>query len=251
MSATFKLITGLCDEMIDPALPKPDVAFTPLWGLQNWLAAAIAQEPTDAGITVDGTVDLTLRGPVTRWLGYAFGNPRILPSAAAQLLPMNPGDPNPFFQIVDAVEREGGTLSLGDNPLALATATNVTRKEWLQVPYGQAAYMTGGDLMGLGLFLEFATEAALDANVPTAWPDRTYAELIDPDDPESGTQAVAHTYNTYPGAAPVQLGDKWYKEASNGIRYLHASEWAPVTLVVDAPYTVITQDAYRAIAAAN
>jgi hypothetical protein len=239
---TFKVITGLCDEMIDPTLPKADVVGGPLQGLNGWLQAALAQEPNDAAVSGD----LSLRGPVTRWIGYAFGNPRMLPSEAAALLPLQPGDPNPFFQIVDAVEREGGDLKVGNSPLEMAEASPIVRKEWLQIGYCFALVYTGGDAIGFPVY--FVVDD-LTVEVPETFPNRTYTVLADPEDPESESTEVVHTWESWyqgpqPFSPPVEIDGTYYCVNANTWdrgKPLDASVW--VMGGVDA----ITVDQYQSL----
>lgn len=226
---TYQVITGLVDEMIDPTLPKAGVVNTPLYGLNGWLVGALAQEPED------DPQDLTKRGPVTRWIGYAFGNPRITKVQASALLPLQPGDPNPLFQITDAIVREGGSIQVGNSPLDLASAGPVVRAEWDQPHYAIASVITGGDTVGMEVVFEIDDPAA---EVPASFPDRTYTEYADPEDPESGTEVV-HTWATWgldgnrPDLAPEQIGDKWYRSSQLGSAFgapMPASAWVPAAL---------------------
>lgn len=225
---TFKVLTGLVDELIDPALPKSSVEGSPLQGLNGWLAAALAAESDDA--------DLTKRGPVTRWIGYVFGDPRMTKAQAQATLPVEPGEPNPLFQICDAIIREGGSIRVGDSPLAMATVENVDRKEWQKVGYAQALVLTGGDVLDMLVYFEIDD---ITAEVPATFPNRNYTQLSDPEDPESGIEVI-HTWETWganegdsAGDLPVQIGDKWYRtsrDRNNGGDYIPASAWVPASL---------------------
>lgn len=224
MQTFFKLITGLCDEMIDPGLPKSTEkgsALNQSTGLNAWLGGALQREPNDT----DVAGDLTLRGPVTRWIGYVFGDPRMLPSIAQSKLPIEPGDPNPFFQIIDAVKREGGRVEVGDSWDAPAYIYGITREEWRQVGYAIAAVMAGGDVYGLPVWFEFDAEGDLDNDVPVTFPNATYSVPSDPEDPESEMVETNHTWRTWTRINPEQQGDKWYLESSDGSMHLEASAW--------------------------
>lgn len=175
----YLVLTGLVDEMISPSLPKADDVSGPLYGLHMWMLGALAAEPDP--------VELSERGPVTRWIGYAFGQPRITKTDAAALLPLQPGDPNPLFQVTDAVVREGGSIELGSSDLELATAYPITREEWKNPGYTQALVLTGGDSMGLQVYFE--VDDVTD-EIPTTFPNRTYSVLSDPDDLDSGVDTV-------------------------------------------------------------
>jgi hypothetical protein len=203
---TFYAITGLVDELIDPTLPKADVPGSPLsstTGLNAWLAGALAAESDDP--------DLTLRGPVTRWFGYAFGEPRMTKADAIALLPLQPGDPNPLFQICDAIAREGGDVSVGSGPFEIASIGKVQRAEWLEAAYGQVLVMTGGDAEDLVVYFEIDD---LTDEVPATFPNRTYTELSDPEDPESGVEVI-HTWATW---GQNSGGSEWLYER-NGKHY--------------------------------
>lgn len=244
MSIRFTVLTGFCDEMLDPNFPAPGAGgtFNPLANLNAWITAAIAQEPDDVAVAGN----LALRGPITRWVGYAFGNPRMLPSAAAALLPLQPGDPNPFFQIVDAVEREGGTLKLGNSPFAPATAYPISREEWHKIGYYVALAMTGGDAEGAQVYFQVSS---LSDAIPATFPNRTYFT----GDEESQVENI-HTWETWyegmPGHAPRQIGGNWYCSSANTWgrgEHVKASEWLPAYL---GGLTVLSQGDFAAVEAA-
>lgn len=222
---TYSVITGLCDEMIDPRLPKSTEAGSPLQGLNQWLSAGLAAEPQDA----DVASDLSLRGPITRWLGLYFGDPRMLPSVAASKLPLEPGDPNPFFAVIDAIKREGGQVNLGSGPTELASAFPVSRAEWQQIGYCIALVVTGGDVTGMQVYFEISD---LSAEVPASFPNRTYSQF-DEANPEAEPTEVTHTWATWyggmPGHDPIEIGGQFYCSSANTWdrgRPLAASAWA-------------------------
>lgn len=111
-------LTGLTDELIDTALPS-----SALDTLNAVLAGGLALEP--------GSVTGSTRGPLTRWFGYTFGQPRMTREQAEQLLPLVPGDPNPFFVAIDSSTQEGQIIERGLGPLDLSTVKGVTRESWL------------------------------------------------------------------------------------------------------------------------
>lgn len=234
MPVEYVVLTGLVDEMIDPRLPKstdpPPAGWSvnPTAGLNAWLTAALAAEPDDAQIAGD----LTKRGPVTRGLAFLFGQPRMLPSQAAALLPLEPGDPNPFFPIVDAVEREGGDVQVGSGPLELARCRYVTRAEWLQPGYAAALVMTAGDAFGL---LVYTPVADMSADVPANFPNRVAVDGSDPENPVESVRSWAdwiagpQAWETIAGDGVtfVPLVDTW-----NQGQILPASTWLAAGLAV-------------------
>jgi hypothetical protein len=221
MNVYYKVLTGLADEMIDPLIPKSSIENTPLYGLNAWLNAAILQEPSDEDI--DG--DLTLRGPVTRWIGYAFGQPRISRSEAINLLPIEPGDPNPLFQIFDSIDKESGSsVVFGDSTFELTTAGPVKRPLWLAKEYVIALVLTGGDAVNYQVWFEFDDP---DSETPSLLPNSTITEYINE---ENVTRQLKWSEWMEPETQQIlQYGDKYYKPAvnNNGVPML-ATEWVPL-----------------------
>lgn len=212
----YIVLTGLADEMIDPTLPPSSDPTGPLYGLNGWLQAGIAAEPDDA--TIAG--DLSKRGPITRWLGYAFGQPRITHTAASALLPLEPGDPNPFFQIIDAISREQGEVRLGTTPTSPASAEPVTRDIWKTPEYAMALVLTGGDAINLPVFFGVTDTAAtcpFDAS-------KTWAEYY-----------AAYT-------PKVSGGIPYYENLYAGAGYIPASVWFGA--YYSGAMTVISKQAY-------
>lgn len=84
----------------------------------------------------------------------------------------------------------------------------------------------GGDIFEMPVFFEFDSEDDLDDEVPAKFPDRTYTELADPEDPESGVTKT-HTWRTwYPRHEPKEHGGKWYKSSETNEKAIPASCWA-------------------------
>jgi hypothetical protein len=241
MSTTFKIITGLCDEMIDPTLNRHDAAQeqrdveNTMEMLNNWMSMVISQEPSDDEVGSDPTK----RGELTRWIGYAFGNPRISRTEAQNTLPLLPGDPNPLFQVIDAAKREGGNVELGNSTLDVATISGIKRDEWKRPIYAKLAVMTGGDVSNMQCFVAIP-ESDLDNEVPETFPKRTYT---DPDDQSENPSTLVHTWRTW---RPVKVIEEvGYIELSDGSNYLKASEWANtpiwVNVISRVQYTQIAQ----------
>lgn len=196
----YKIVTALADELIDPNIPQAS-----LDGLNNWLRAGIALEPNPLESQPE------LRGPITRWIGYTFGKPRITKTEAEALLDLVPGDPNPFFQVLDAVTREGGILTVGESPEELSEAAPITREIWLTLDYVSAVVMSGGDVEGYQVFFGVDDPSV---EVPLYFPQRTYTEVIDGVETE-----LVHTFNTWgaPYHTLTEINGKFYR--SNAVGY--------------------------------
>lgn len=226
--ATYKVITALVDELIDPILPKPD-APGPLQNLNIWLRQAIQLEPD--------TADPSERGPVTRWLGCAAGIWRITKTQALTLLPILPGDPNPFFPIIDSVSREGGKIIIGNGPYELSTAENVNRPMWKTPEYAVALVLTGGDAIDLPVWFEIT--------------DPTEICPFSTQNPITGEYETWETWGTFGESHKPQLiGGKWYRSncvgASGAI--MKASEWFPA---YSQGLKIISESDFRSIQLAN
>lgn len=229
MGTRYEVITGLIDEMVDPSLPKAEVENTPLYWLNQWLSAGIALEPD--------TDDLTLRGPITRWVGLVFGKPRMTKTEALEVLadPIQPGDPNPFFQVIDSVSREGGTVAPGATPFAMAYAEPVTRELWKTPQYAAALVLTGGDAIDLEVWFE-----------------------IDSPDDDCPLQPGTPWSEWGQGGANDELanpvGEKYYRTnadygSPNSGKKIPASQWVP--LYMQGQLKVLSKAEYQAVVAAN
>lgn len=206
MNVKYLIPTGFADELLAADLPRASEAGTPLHGLHQWMHAAITKEPND----LETISNLPKRGELTRWIGYVFGNPRILKTKAKAYLPLEPGDPSLFFYVVDAANREGGTVSLGESSLDLATVEPILRPRWMTPQFATAVVMAGGDTEGL----------------------LVYFEIDDPTDscPFSGEGQTWNEWGTYGDShLPVQRGDKWYRSSRVGKEGtpMKSSEWVP------------------------
>lgn len=219
--ARFEVPTGLIDEMIDPTLAKANVSGGPLHGLAAWMAGAMSVEPTDLQMAGD----LTLRGPITRWIAYVFGNPRMTRTQADAMLPIQPGDPNPFFQIIDAVSREGGSVVPGNGPLAMASIFPVVREEWRKPGYAMACVAVGGECYDLPVYFQIPDPTS---EVPATFPNRV--ATFDGE----GNAATYHTWETWgtngsDGHGVIDIGGTYYRSSCNihsGGDPIKASEWA-------------------------
>lgn len=130
--ATFTIPTGLTDEMIDPTYPAA--------------ALATLNAMLDAGLQQESAVATGPdRGPLTRWYGYVFGQPRALRPQAEVIHPLTPGDPNPFFQALDSATQDGSVIERGPTPTSPATLRGVTREMWLTLPHLALLVSAGGD----------------------------------------------------------------------------------------------------------
>lgn len=223
----YEVITGLIDEMVDPTLPKADNQSGPLYWLNAWLSSGLAIEPDPE--------DPTERGPVTRWIGYAFGNPRMTKTEALAILPIQPGDPNPFFQVIDSIKREGANVVVGPTPASMAYAEPVIRDTWKTPQYAAALVLTGGDAIDLPVYFEFDDP---DADCPlqpgTTWRNWKQGEAND---------------------QPNQYGEKWYRSNDDYARLtfsgkpINASAWVPAYMA--GQLTVLSGAEMAAIRKAN
>jgi hypothetical protein len=198
----FLIPSGLLDEMISTKLSP-----TFLSGLNTWVQAALMQEPASPTTPNE-------RGQLTRWLGYAFGNPRITRDAALALLPLQPGEPNPYFTILDAISRESGDYVTPDeNAETLATVGPVTRLIWQLPVYGVAIVMGRGDVIDMPVWFE------IDSPSLTC-PFSTTGEIWN----DWGTYGESHK--------PQQFGTKWYRSNAVGAsgELMRASQWVPYVL---------------------
>lgn len=216
----FIMITGLIDEMVSSLLP-PYGQGGPLDGLNAWMLSALNSEPESPEFTYE-------RGPVTRWVGTYFGNPRMSRAEAIATMPIQPGDPNPFFQIIDAATRESADyIKATDNMLSLVEVGPITREIWLIPEYGLAIYLTGGDVINMPVFFEIDNITDL---CPFSFEkielDENLEEIITP-------QETWETWGTHGDShKPQKIGEKWYRSSNVGSSgsILKASEWAPLML---------------------
>lgn len=227
MGTRYEVITGLIDEMVDPALPKADDQQGPLYWLNVWLSAGLALEPDP--------IDPVERGPITRWIGYTFGNPRISKTEALAMLPIQPGDPNPFFQVIDAVKREGATVVVGPTPTSMAYAEPVTRDAWRTPQYAAALVLTGGDAIDLEVWFEIDSP---DDDCPLQ-PGTPWSEW---------GQGGANDELSRP------VGEKYYRTnadygSPNSGKKIPASQWVP--LYMQGQLKVLSKAEYQAVVAAN
>ena len=137
--AIITIATGLTDQAIDPALPDAYLA-----NLNALLAAGLAAEPADA----TGPD----RGQLTRWFGYVFGGyvpgkPRMTRAEAEAILPLTPGDPNPFFEALDSATQDGLVIERGKLPTDPATLRGVTRDLWLSLSHLALLVSAGGECL--------------------------------------------------------------------------------------------------------
>lgn len=203
---TFMVPTGLLDELISSQLPHYGQG-GPIDGLNAWFLAGIQKEP-------QSPANLYQRGPLTRWFGYAFGDPRIMRDAAIAKLPLQPGDPNPFFPVVDAITREGANTITPSNDMTTPVAVGpVTRDMWRLPEYAMVLALCGGDVIDMPVWFEIddATDECPFSDSGETW--ETW-----------GVFGESHK--------PLPMGNKWYRSNAVGQsgELLRASQWVPVSI---------------------
>ena len=185
------------------------------------------------------------RGPLTRWVGYEFGNPRITHQEAKDLLGVTPespaanleaGDPNPFFAFIDSIDKSGNFLERTDTEAKLVTVNNDDLK-WIDVNRCLLLYAVGGDVEGLTVFF-VVPEANYQDDVPVGFPFSTITELVDEE--EVTRQRTWEEWKSPNHTHELIEGNYYIPSTSWGV-HMKASEWVPfvlgglVTTVVDRP----------------
>lgn len=227
MKIHYQLPVGLTDEMIWPNYPTEA-----LTQLNQGLAGGLAVEPANGG------------GPITRFIGYKLlGKPRATRAESQAMLPLQPGDPSPFFDPVDDISRdpEAKVLRTYGTPVDLVTAGPSDRPDWctptrlaLLAMAGGRAYWTN-EVDGLPVYFQL-TQEQYESPVPAPLGD--------------GIETWA-TWGTFEGNhAPQQSGEYWYRSSAMGQSgaNLEISDWLPLYF---AGFTVLTIDEYQAIVYVN
>ena len=130
---------------------------------------------------------------------------------ADAMLPIQPGDPNPFFQIIDAVSREGGSVVPGNGPLAMASIFPVVRKNGeSRVRYGVCR--------SWWRVLRFARLLS-DTRSPHQRFPATFPNRVATFDGE-GNAATYHTWETWgtngsDGHGVIDIGGTYYRSSCN------------------------------------
>lgn len=228
MTATFYLPTAYTDELIDRTYTGDMTAFNAV------LAGALAAEG-DGVLAAD-------RGPLTAWLGYVFGNPRITRAQAQALLPLGPGDPSPFFLALDSETQQGAILTRADDPHEMASL-KVSRRTYKALPRVVFACAAGGDVHDYQCFFEIDD---VTAACPFAPDDLTDGQ---------GNPIPQETWQTWGVSGdshkPVEYGGKWYRENIYGGSYMDASIWWTYVSTPQNGCRVIDVESYAAIVAAD
>ncbi len=221
----FQLPVGLCDEMIWPDYPVEALA-----ALNAGLAGGLAQEPAQGG------------GPITRFIGYKLlGKPRCTRSEAQAMLPLQPGDPSPFFDPVDDIRRANQTKldRTYASPLDIATCGPTDRPDWLEI--------------GRIVLLALAGGRAFWIEEACALPVYFVLDSIDDPCPLSVPAAgeEQETWQTWgvwgESHKPEQIGGKWYRSSAVGQSGANVTidTWLPLYMAGE--LVVITREQFAAV----
>lgn len=157
----------------------------------------------------------------------------------------NGSEPNPVAPLLDDFVYGGGYFNRTENPGDLATSVEVANNGLIELTTIGLIVAVRGDVFRYVAFFEFAQDSDLDADVPATFPGRTYTELTDPNDPDSGVERT-HTWRTWePNHQIAEYGGKFYKSSETSQAAMPASYW------IGAGLTVKTVAEYRKIQAAN
>jgi hypothetical protein len=208
--------------------------------LNQIICGSLVQEPDAIGPN---------RGPLTRWVGYYFGKPRMTKTEAMTELGveapnyianLEAGDPNPFFGFIDSLNQSGNDI-IREGDFAYMTPNNDDDLYWINFQRLLLLIATGGDLKGYPMFFEID-----DITTPCPFaPD----DLVDEND-EILPQETWETWGTYGEShKPRQVGDKWYRSNSVGFsgERMPASQWVNWYVSPPLGVRIITVDEYKTI----
>ena len=222
----FQLPVGLTDEMIWPNYPVEALSM-----LNAGLAGALSQEPENGG------------GPVTRFIGYKLlGKPRCTRAEAAAMLPLNPGDPSPFFDPVDDISRDpNASLNRNyDSPMTLATCGPTNRPDWIEISRLALLALAGGRAYWIkeenALPVYFVIGESLDGVCPFGDGVETWA-----------------TWGVWNGTShlPVEIDGVWYRSSACGETGTNVEIDAWIPLYLARQLSVISVEQYQAIQSAH
>lgn len=170
-----------------------------------------------AGLQAEPDATGAGRGPLTRWMGYTFGKPRMLRDEAIALLPLTAGDPNPFFTFINSMNAEGVTIERGATYATMRT----TNESWSSAGRMALLYSLGGDATNLEYWFVVAD---IDEDVPVGFTRSTITE----NDVERQATWAEWCDELHP---PVQYDGLWYVASnSSGGVVVPVSEWVPFML---------------------
>ena len=209
MQIYYQIPVGLTDEFIWPNYPSQSLV-----NLNAGLMLGLSLEP-DRG------------GPIARFIGYKLlGRPRSTRVEAQAMLPLEPGDPSPFFDAFDDITKETAasaerTYALGSDgtpdPLAPAICGPSARPDWCTPERLMLLYLAGGRAYWIkpenALPVFFRVTEVLDEQVPESFPNR-----ID----KNGEPHTWRTWGVFGNShAPVQIGEHWYRSSAYGEGGVH------------------------------
>jgi hypothetical protein len=202
----FQLPVGLTDEMIWPDYPVENLVM-----LNSGLASGLAAEPEIGG------------GPITRFIGYKLlGKPRASRAEAQAMLPLQPGDPSPFFDPVDDISRDSNARLTRTyaNPTDLATCGPTDRPDWTAVERLALLALAGGRAFWI------KEENALP--VYFVFPDPTAICPFGDGEESWEKWGVVREGD----GEPVKYGDYWYRSSSHGAGGVNVEidVWVPLLL---------------------
>lgn len=127
------------------------------------------------------------------------------------------GDNNPLVLRLNDFDMGGAAFLRGnamDDPAFCGPIANIAH-----IPgfYIELMVEVGGDLLSYPCDFEITDPAA---EVPATFPNRTFEQPDDLNDPESSTTTVVHTWQTWgaetrPDLLPEQIDGKWYRSNKN------------------------------------
>lgn len=122
------------------------------------------------------------RGPITRWLAQAFGDPRSTKLVVANRLPLKPTDPSPFWPALQSIVDEGSTLVRGKTSTDVAEITGVQQAAWLTLQRLVILVSSGGDAYwepedGSERMYWWVRIDDANESLPAWWGEGTWGEL--------------------------------------------------------------------------
>lgn len=136
------------------------------------------------------------------------------------------GSDNPVVLRLNDFDMGGAAFLRGAGMSDLAYCGPIENISHIPETYLQLMVGVGGDLLGYPVWFEIPDPTA---DIPATFPNRTYEELVDPEDPEAGTTTTVHTWETWgastrPDLLPQEINGTWYR--SNKCPYFSEHKYA-------------------------
>lgn len=151
------------------------------------------------------------------------------------------GDSNPVWADLQDLDLGGGPLTRGTTPESLAEVTPIANAQFITKDQMALAVAVGGDAEGAVLWLEIPSPTD---EVPAAFPNRTYTDNSDPENPTEAT----HTYESYFAQGnwtyPKEIDGKYYIPNVNPS---NRGQRLPYSIVLASGLTPMTKAEWDAI----